>query len=287
MKYYITTVLLLIALQASAQLIVGSSGMTVLPGTPLQIDGLTLTPSTALTIVNNSIQRINSPGAGAPNGSINRAYQFGAPLAFSGNVRIQYQTAELNGRPEQGLQLAYSSVANGPYTIATGSTVDATNDFVSNSVTGGNLFVVTATALSDLTPITYAQPSTQYGNSPFNIIVEVYELNAVATQGSFSVRINKDPKVSLTFSPNATSVGGQAVNNSAWSFNASDEDYYILTTNQSIAAGDVLSFGLNAMLNPSATSGVLSINSLVLPGTLVETSLTNNIDAERINYFQR
>ncbi|UFH56444.1 hypothetical protein [Spirosoma sp. KNUC1025] len=287
MRFFLTVLALLIASRISAQLSVGSNGMTILAGTSVSIDGLTLTPTANVTVANNSIQKINSPGAGSPNGSIGRAYRFGSPLAFSGTLRLQYLTTELNGGNESGLQLAYSSAENGPFTIVTGSTVDASNNLVSNSISNKSLFVVTAAVLPDLSPILYARPSIQYGPTSFGLVVDVFELNSVATSGSFTVRINKDPKVPFSFQPNATSVAGRSVQNSAWSFDASDEDYYILTTSQSVAAGNVLSFGLTGVLNPGATSGVLSFNSLVLPGTLVESNLTNNIDADKVDYFQQ
>ena len=287
MKNFLLTglFLLLIAPFGYAQLSVGSSGMTILSGTPVAIDGLILTPSASLSLANNSIQKTSTPIADNP--SINRLYQFGTTLPFSGTVGVAYLTSELNGYTESSLQLAYAPAANANLIVTSNSTVNPSTHYVSNTVTNQNLFVVTATALSDLSPVLSAQPSSQYGTTSFGVVVSVYELNAVTTRGSFSVRINKDPKVMLSFPPTATSVAGQSVQNSAWSFDNTDEDFYIVNATQNVAAGDVLSFGLNGVLKPGGTSGTLSISSLVLPGTLVEANLTNNTDADKIEYFQQ
>ncbi len=285
MKYIFTIVSLLVALRVSAQLSVGSGGMTILPGTSLTVDGLTLIPANTLTIANNSIQETATPLTGNP--SINRLYRFGSPLLFSGKAGITYLTSELNGYTESTLQLAYAPAANTALTVTTSSTVNASTNYVANTVTNKNLFVVTATALSDLTPLLYARPSTVTSTTTVSVVVDVLELNNVATRGNFIVKITKDPNVTLTFSPRVTVVNGRTVQNSAWNFNASDEDYYILTPTQSIDASDQLSFGLTGTLTPGATTGVLTISSTVIDTGLIETKLSNNTDADKIDYFPK
>lgn len=273
------------ALHGSAQLSVGSGGMTVLPGTSLTVDGLTLVPSTALTMANNSIQKTATPLTGNP--SINRLYQLGSPLLFSGTAGITYLTSELNGYPEYKLQLAYAPAANTPLTVTTSSTVNAATNYVANTLANKNLFVVTATALSELTPLLYARPSTVTSATTVSVVVDVLELNDVATRGNFVVKITKDPNLTLSFSPRASLINGRAVQNYAWNFDASDEDYYILTPTQSIDASDQLSFGLTGTLNPGATAGVLTISSTVIDTGLIETKLSNNTDADKIDYFPK
>ena len=283
MKYILTILALSVALRASAQLSIGSGGMSILPGTSLTVDGLTLIPSATLTMINNSIQETATPLTGNP--SINRLYRFGSPLLFSGTAGITYLTSELNGYAESTLQLAYAPAVNTPLTVSTSSTVNAATNYVANTLTSQNLFVVTATALSDLTPLLYARPSTVTSATTVAVVVDVLELNNVATRGNFVVKITKDPNVTLSFSPRVTSVNGRTVQNSAWNFDASDEDYYILTATQSIDASDQLSFGLTGILNPGATAGVLTISSTVLDTGLIETKIGNNTDADKIDYF--
>ena len=260
--------------------------MTILAGTPVSIDGLTLTPSSNLTLATNSIQRSSTPLLGKP--SINRLYQFGNPILFTGTIGLLYQPSELNSYLEPSLQLAYTSSSNGPLTVTTGSSVNTSTHYVSNSVTNQNLFVVTASALLDLTPVLYARPSSTYNTKPISVVVEVYELNGAPTHGPIVVKLNKDPKTSLSFSPRASSVGGITVQNSAWSFDSdSDEDYYVLTSTQAIAAGDVLAFGLTGNLKPGATSGSLTFTGVLGPGSGGEVLITNNSDADKIDFFQQ
>ncbi|MBD2755920.1 hypothetical protein [Spirosoma validum] len=285
MKLLFLTLILLLSLRVSAQLVVGSSGMTVLTSTSLTMGGLTLTPSTSLSLVNNSIQRTNTPLANNP--SITRLYQFSAPLLFSGQVGISYLTPELNGYSEPTLQVAYAPAPSTNLTVTTSSTVNTATHYVQNMLTNQNLYVVTATALSDLSPIVYARPTTVYGSAPFTVVIDVVELNSVATSGTFTVRVTKDQKLTLGFDPGLTSVNGRTVQNSVWRLDNSNPNYYILTTSQSVAAGDRLSFGLTGQLSPGASSGVVTVSSTVLPATLVEARLNNNIDADKLEYFQQ
>ena len=286
MRCLLIGVALLVSGRLSAQLSVGSQGMTILAGTPVSADGLTFIPSTNFTLVNNTIQRSSTPLAGNP--GINRLYQFSSPILFSGQVGLFYQPSELNGYTEASLQLAYTSANNGLLTITTGSSVNTSTHYVSNSVTSQNLLVVTASALPDLTPVLYARPSSTYNTKPISVVVEVYELNGAPTHGPIVVKLNKDPKTSLSFSPRASSVGGISVQNGAWSFDSdSDEDYYILTSTQAIAAGDVLAFGLTGNLSPGATSGSLTFTGVLGPGSGGEVLITNNSDADKIDFFQQ
>ncbi|WP_420149603.1 collagen-binding domain-containing protein [Spirosoma sp.] len=144
--------------------------------------------------------------------------------------------------------------------------------------------------IPDLTPIIYARPSTIYGKTDMTVVVEVYELNGVSTTGSILVKLSKDAKISLSYAPAATSVGGKTVNNASWTFDgSSDEDYYILTAKagQVIAAGDILSFGLTGSITPGATSGTLTMTSVIAPYSGGEEKITNNTDADKIDFFQK
>ncbi|MBD2752517.1 hypothetical protein [Spirosoma validum] len=73
----------------------------------------------------------------------------------------------------------------------------------------------------------------------------------------------------------------------AWNLENSNPNYYILTTSQRVEAGDRLSFGLTGTLSPVASSGVVTVSSTVLPTAVVEDRLTNNIDADKIEYFRQ
>ena len=138
---------------------------------------------------------------------------------------------------------------------------------------------------SDLTPVVYARPFQVYGTTDLTVVVDVVELNEVATSGSFSVRITKDPAVSLTFPASATLVNGRPVQNSLWQLITSDPDYYLLTTTQPMEGGGQLSVGLTGVLTPGSTTGVLTLTATLIGSSVGEYKLTNNTDADKIEYF--
>lgn len=287
MKLYLFIPALLVVLRASAQLTVGSQTLTVLPRTPLTITGLTLTPSTILPITNNAIQQSLTAVTGSP-GSISRVYRLNAPLLFSGTAVVAYLPTELNGYGESSLQLAYAPSAASSLTVTTSSSVNTITHSVSNSLTVQNLLVVTASALPDLVPILSASPTTQYGTTNFSVVVEVFELNAAPTNGAVTVYITKDPMAVLSFSGSSTVIGGKAVQNGNWSFDAvSDTNFYILTSTQGLAGKGKSSFGLTGVNTPGNTKGSLTITTSVVEVSGGEVKTTNNLDADKIDYFKK
>lgn len=273
------------SLQASAQLSAGSSGMTVLSGTPVAIDGLTLVPATILNLADNTIQKSTSAVSGNP-GSINRVYQFVTPIQFSGTAGVYYLPTELNGYSESSLQLAYSSGINTALAVTTASTVNATTHSVSNTLTNQPLAVVTASALPDFIPILSTLPATQYGTSTFTAVVDVYELNAAPTSAAVTVYIAKDPLVALSFNARSVLVGGKVVQNGSWGFDSSNDNFYILTT-QGMTGQGHKAFGLTGVLTPGNTKGSLTIASTIAGVSGGELKITNNSDADKIDYFKQ
>ncbi|UFH51948.1 hypothetical protein [Spirosoma sp. KNUC1025] len=155
------------------------------------------------------------------------------------------------------------------------------------SVTTGTA-TLNSIRVPDLTPIIYARPSTTYNTTNISVVVDVFELSNVATSGLITVKLTKDPKITLSFPGTATSVGGRTVSNGAWSFDGElDDYYYILTTTQVVGAGNVLSFGLTGKLTPGATSGTLTLTTVIDGGSGGEVKITNNTDADKIDFFQQ
>ncbi|WP_191041179.1 Ig-like domain-containing protein [Spirosoma validum] len=187
--------------------------------------------------------------------------------------------------------LVLTTTGSYTFTPAYGSTgpVSFTYTACDNSTTavcGTATLHILVNPIPDLSPITYARPTSVYNNSDITVVVDVLELNLVATSGQITVRVTKDPKASLTFSPTATNVGNRSVQNSAWTFDNSNGNYYILRTNQPVAPGDRLSFGFTGTLAPGATTGVVTVSS-VITGIAGEVKANNNIDADKIDYFQQ
>lgn len=138
----------------------------------------------------------------------------------------------------------------------------------------------------DLTSVMYVLPSPVYGNSPVSVVVDILELNSIASSGVITVKITRDNKLDLSFNSIESSIGGRQVQNSAWSFDGSNSGYYILTTQQVIAAGDHLSFGLNGIVRPNGTAGTLNVSSVITTNGS-EQKINNNTSASKIEYFNQ
>jgi hypothetical protein len=146
-------------------------------------------------------------------------------------------------------------------------------------------FDLTINQGADLTLQAYVRPSTLYGNSPISLVVNVDEVHGVATSAPILVKVTKDAKFSLSLPASATSVDGRSVTNSAWRWDAdSDAGYYLLSTEQGIGAGSLLSFGLEGLFNPESSSGTFRFEILLESSGACET-VNNNTDRERIDYF--
>ncbi|WP_420149044.1 choice-of-anchor Q domain-containing protein [Spirosoma sp.] len=195
-----------------------------------------------------------------------------SPFVSDTDLRLKIGSPAVN----KGNNLAYTT-ANGPANDLAGML----------RLQGGTVDMGAYELSSDLTPILYARLSSLSNTRIVSVVVDVFELNSVSTSGPVTIRINKDPKINLALDTGLSLVGGKPVQNSAWTLDNSDPDYYVLNTNQLIAGGEQLSVGLSGQMNAGSTSGVLSISGIVLVGSDQEVLLTNNVDADKIDYFQQ
>ena len=142
----------------------------------------------------------------------------------------------------------------------------------------------------DLTPIIFARPILIKGPTTVNVVVNVIELNGIATTGGITLYITKDPMLSLTFDPNAVSLPGHtgSVQNNQWAFDGtSNPNYYVLTTQATIDGQSALSVGLSGQFTPGVTQGQTSVNAVLVGGSGGEANVTNNSDADKLEYFER
>ncbi|WP_461117755.1 hypothetical protein [Spirosoma jeollabukense] len=137
----------------------------------------------------------------------------------------------------------------------------------------------------DLIPLLNVTPSTTYGTTPITTFVSVYDIEAVPTAGLITVYITKDPILSFTFDPVATLVGGTAVQNANWSFDATNPNFYILTSTTVIAGGAFSKIGLAGVITPGNTKGQVNVGVAIVGGSGGETNIVNNSAAARIDYF--
>lgn len=139
----------------------------------------------------------------------------------------------------------------------------------------------------DLTLTLYVRPATITSTTTvISAVVEVLELNNVASRGPIRLKLTKEADLVWDFAASATSIGSKPVSNRNWTFSDADPDYYILTNTQPVMAGGSMSVGLSGRIRPGATGGALTL-SAVLMGVEGEQKLTNNMDAEKLEYVQR
>lgn len=141
---------------------------------------------------------------------------------------------------------------------------------------------------ADLTLVLYGRPTNLYGTSNFTVVVDVVELNGVSTSGSLTLKLTKDSRAALSFPASATLINNRSVQNAVWNFDGiTDPNYYVLTSSQAVAAGDQLSVGLEGVLTPGATSGRFNLSAILVGSAVCEMKLTNNADADKVEYFQQ
>lgn len=92
--------------------------------------------------------------------------------------------------------------------------------------------------VSDVTPLLTTLPALQYGETPFSLVVDVFELNGVGTGGPVTLYLAKDPQVVLSFD------------------GTSNNDFYILTCGGGVSAGGKQSVGLSGVSTPGAPRAV-------------------------------
>ena len=229
--------------------------------------------SVASIFVRYSLLESSISASSYSDGSNNRTTST-SPFVSTTDLQLNRSSVAANG----GSNAEYTAV-NGPSTDLAGN-LRIQNDRI-------DMGAYESTLPADLTLLLYARPSTQYANTIGSVVIDLTEINSTATNGIIVVRISKDSQLGLNFNPNLTTVGERVVQNSQWSFSNTDADYYVLTTSQPIAAGDKLSVGLQSKLNSSGTTGALTVSATVVGGSGGEIKVTNNIDADKIDYFQQ
>ncbi|GAB4036001.1 hypothetical protein GCM10028774_27240 [Spirosoma jeollabukense] len=140
---------------------------------------------------------------------------------------------------------------------------------------------------SDLVPLLYVSPGLVYGPSSVSVIVSVVNVGTLATSGPINLRISRDPMLQLSLPASATTVGARKVQNELWSLDSSDPDVYVLRTSQVLGSGSQLSVGLVGSLVVGNTRGQLSVSAVLEGDSGGEVRITNNTDAEKIDYFNK
>ena len=123
------------------------------------------------------------------------------------------------------------------------------------------------------------------GITTFNATVKVTELNSVNTNGTITVRIPKDSRVTFTYNSALTALGFTDLNNNVWTYNGTNPFFHLFTTTSVITAGGSSTFGFVGSFDPLNTNGKYTVTSTISSGSGSETKKTNNNDSELIDYF--
>ncbi|RYE16222.1 MAG: hypothetical protein EOP51_26200, partial [Sphingobacteriales bacterium] len=137
----------------------------------------------------------------------------------------------------------------------------------------------------DLTPLIVANPTTMNGITNFNVTIKVSEIANTVTNGLITVLVPKDSRISFTYAPTLTTIGGTALNNVNWTLNSTNQFYYIFTSTTAIPAGSFSTIGFAAQFNPLNAQGVYVLSSIIASGSGGEIKTSNNSSSVSLNYF--
>ena len=143
--------------------------------------------------------------------------------------------------------------------------------------------------LPDVTINITASPNIMNGVTDFDVLIKVTELNGVNTNGPITVFVPRDSRWTLKdgFFTTLTFLGVSALNNDLWIFDGSDPDYLKFVCDEVIPGGHYLTLGFKATFNPGSTKGVYTITSQLVSGSGGESRISNNSDAEKLDYFSK
>jgi hypothetical protein len=137
------------------------------PNALISIDGLSMQPTSSLTLSNVSLTRSSVPiSSQTPNRRfIGRVYRFSTPVNFAGTLGFRFLDAELNETTEGTLQMATRDSDAQPFALAGNTSVDQPNNFLratyANAVSLGQ---VTALGEVNSLPVTLVSFSVEAEN---------------------------------------------------------------------------------------------------------------------------
>lgn len=141
----------------------------------------------------------------------------------------------------------------------------------------------------DLTPTTFILPGNISGLSSVQTAIRIRELNNADTDGTpITVRIPSDPRFQFTWNPGLTSAALIPVQNSDWNYLGDNTFYHAWTYNgpgQVLTGGTTTALGFQATYDPQSTSGTTTVTATVVPFSGGECTITNNVDSEKLVYF--
>ena len=129
-------------------------------------------------------------------------------------------------------------------------------------------------------------PSSIQGISDVYIIVDVFELAGVDTDGPITIRIPSDSRFTFDYDETLSNIGFDSVNNSDWTYQGDNGIFHVFTANTTITGNTKSSFGYISSYDPENTEGQTTLSVTVVPGSGNECEFVNNFDAEVLIYFE-
>jgi len=250
-------------------------------GTGTNADGLfvnMVNPVTHIVIASTTVNADGTYGFGTPDGvSENTSYEM-----------IITRTSNSAGASLTTATIPANWISTGEHVGAGAGDDGAINSrlTVTTTLTGVEQANFGVVKPPDISPNITVVPNVMSGISNFNVTVRITELNLINTNGTITVIIPKDSRWALSgpFDQSLTSLGFSQLNNSVWNYSSSDL-YHIFTTTSSITPGSFTTFGFRATFYPANTNGVFNITSQIMSGSGGEVRSNNNVDAEKLDYF--
>lgn len=136
----------------------------------------------------------------------------------------------------------------------------------------------------DLSSVITFLPTSADGITTMAWTARFQELDNQPTSGTITAILPKDGRLNFTYDPSLTVIGPFGLNNADWSYDGSNASFHIWTSNVSIDALGISSFGFEGVYDPQGTSGQTTFTITLLSGSGGELDGTNNADAETLNY---
>ena len=142
-------------------------------------------------------------------------------------------------------------------------------------------------ATPNLTPTIQYLPSITHGTQTVTVLTTIAETKGVSTSGTITVYVARDPKYTITYPASATTVGGNAVNNSTWVIDNSNAQFYIFRRTATINGMGSSRFGFSLTFNPNNSNGATTITAFIAPNSGGELSAdaNDNTDNDVLIYF--
>ena len=203
--------------------------------------------------------------------------------AATGKLRTQFSIYKVNAS-----SYTQANSANTRYLPATYTAVNGGGTFKATFSTGFSSFTIGfAPAVPNLSPSVTVTPSSLVGTRAIDAVVTIDEFGNNPTIGPITVYIAKSSKYVLSFDGAATTVpvSGVAVQNNLWTFDAtSDSGFYILTTNNVIAANGFSKIGFTSTFNPNNQRGSTVLSVIILDGSGGESNNADNQNQTVIDF---